>query len=423
MKSAWLILLLSSATARADGALTLDDALHQARVANARLPVAALDVDIDRARVKEARARRWATFHLDGDLRYAPPGARYNGAQTANEERLQVVALQPLYQGGGIRAGMAVADGQLSATTSRYRAVEKDVDLEVRTRFSELVKASNEVQLRREGVDRLRTYLSGIRSRQAAGQGIAADAFKTEVRLDNEEANINDTQRRIDEARLELNDLMGRDPATPLQVAPLPFPTPPVVAGRDDPWNTAPELQVAAAELRAAVAAIAVTRAQRRPHFDLAIDAGLWGSGLTDDPRGVGFVGRLRNDLGVSATLLFSWAFWDFGIYRARLRQAELGRDQARANQLVVMRHARLESRRAGTDLENLFREIAARARTIPAARDSYLEAESLYRGGAGTALEVLDSYTQWIAAQNAYQVALLSYRIAAATALRWGTP
>lgn len=422
MRSACIALILVATSARAQTPVTLDDALREAHVANARLPVAAFDTEIGRARLREARARRWASFSLDGDLRYAPPGARYNGAQTANEERLQLVARQPLYQGGALRAGVAVADAQLAASTARYRAAEKDLDLEVRIRFSELVKATNELGFRQAGVERLRSYLLGIRERKAAGQGVAADLLKTEVRLENEEANIADVQRRLDQARLELNDLLGRDPATPLTVVPLPPPAAPAPS-TGQAWSVVPELRIAEAELRATAASIAVTRGEWRPHLDLTADAGWWGSGFTDDPMGLGFAGRVRNDAGVSATLSFSWAFFDFGIYRARLRQALLRHDQARANQLVAFRQARLAYRRAASDLTNLFQELETRAHAVPTARDSYLESESLYRGGAGSALEVLDAYTQWIDTETVYEDALLRYRAAEATARRWETP
>ncbi|MCA1664306.1 MAG: TolC family protein [Myxococcales bacterium] len=417
-----MLLLLSSIAAHADEALTLDAALVEAQRANARLPPAAFDTEIGRARLREARARRWATLSLEGDLRYAPRGASYNGAQTANEERLQLVARQPLYAGGALRAGVAVADAQLAAAVARYRIAEKDLDLEVRTRFSELLAATNEVRFRETGVERLRAYLMGIRERKAAGQGVAADVLKTEVRLENEEANIADVERRLDQARLELNDLLGRDPGASLTIAPLPRPPPPTAAD-GQPWAVVPELHVAEADLRSAAASVGVTGAEWRPHIDIMADAGFWGSGFTDDPMGLGFAGRLRNDAGASVTLSFSWAFFDFGIYRARLRQARLALDQAHANQLVAFRLARLASRRAAADRSDLFAELQARARAVPTARDSYLESESLYRGGAGTALEVLDAYTQWIDTQAAYEDALLRYRVAEATALRWGTP
>lgn len=63
------------------------------------------------------------------------------------------------------------------------------------------------------------------------------------------------------------------------------------------------------------------------------------------------------------------------------------------------------------------------RSGNVPIAQDSYLRAESLYRGGAATALDVLDAFTQWLDASEAAAEATLGYREAAARLLRWGTP
>ena len=49
--------------------------------------------------------------------------------------------------------------------------------------------------------------------------------------------------------------------------------------------------------------------------------------------------------------------------------------------------------------------------------------AESLYRGGGATVLEVLDSYTTWVDARQTAAAALLNYRTAEAELIRWGTP
>ena len=56
-------------------------------------------------------------------------------------------------------------------------------------------------------------------------------------------------------------------------------------------------------------------------------------------------------------------------------------------------------------------------------ARDAYLEAESRYRGGAATSLEVIDAYAASIEATVRLSDAVSRYRISRALAERWGTP
>jgi outer membrane protein TolC len=54
-------------------------------------------------------------------------------------------------------------------------------------------------------------------------------------------------------------------------------------------------------------------------------------------------------------------------------------------------------------------------------ARDAYLQAESVYRGGQGTALNVLDAYDAWIQADQNRLDVVYSYRVAEAELYRWG--
>ena len=122
-------------------------------------------------------------------------------------------------------------------------------------------------------------------------------------------------------------------------------------------------------------------------------------------------------------TFSLSWPLWDTGVYRARLEQARLGADRARQVATAVRREARLEWRRAFAELWSRYRELLVRTGNVPVAQDSYLRAESLYRGGAATALDVLDAFTQWIDASEAAAEAALGYRAAEARLLRWGTP
>ena len=123
----------------------------------------------------------------------------------------------------------------------------------------------------------LQSYRTNLKSRQAAGQAVAADLFKTEVRLDSEQANILEAERRAEEARITLTALMGRVPGEPMELAPLPAPdlTAPI-----DPADSesSPEVTAAAADARAADAALSAARAERKPHLDLSADVGFWGS-------------------------------------------------------------------------------------------------------------------------------------------------
>lgn len=426
-----LLLLAGAACAAGQAPLTLEDALKEARAANARLPLPALDVAAANEKRNEARAARWLKVALDGDFILAPPSGYDPIVTNLGEERIQVVARQPLYDGGALKAAMQRAEADFAGAGARYRQAVRDVDLEVRSRFAEILEAEAEAQVRREGIERLRTYRVSLQSRRAAGQGVMADLLKTDVRVASEEANVLEAERRRGEARLALNDLMGRDPTAPLELATLPPPSPPEDQ-TGEPWTNTPELEVAQAAVRSAEADIATAAAETKPHLFLTADFGLWGSdtwhAIPPDVRlayapDASFGDRLRRDAGYSFSLFFSWPVWDTGGYRARKAEAGIALEQARRRVEIERRASRLQWQQASAALANLYRQIDVLSRAAPDARDSYLEAESRYRGGAATALEVLDAYSASVDGAVRLAQAVGQFRVASAVQIRWGGP
>lgn len=409
----------------------LDEALRLARAANARLPLASLDVAIARERRAEARAERWLRVALEGGFVYAPADGYDPILTNLGEERQQVVLRQPLYEGGARRAAISEADARIAAAEARFRAVERDVDLEVRSRYAELVFARDEAAIRRDGIARLETYRTSLESRRASGQGLSADVLKTDIRLASERASVLEAERRADEARLELNDLMGRDPQSPLEVEPLSAPPTPAGGDAGEPWAASPELAEAQAQAGAADALLTTARAERKPRVSFAADAGFWGSDTTrlippDLRQGhpnADLSDRIRRDAGYSFRLEFSWPLWDTGAIEARIAQSERSLEEARGRVELERRRSRLEWEKADEALRSLSRSIELLSAAAPDARDAYLAVESRYRGGSVTALEVLDAYASSVDIGVRLADAVERYRIAEAARLRWGSP
>jgi outer membrane protein TolC len=425
MKAPLIALLICAAPVaaamQAEEPLPLEQVLVQARTANARLPVAQQEVLSAEAREREASGELLPKLSIESDLLAAVGGSTYGGTGGfPGEDRLQVVARQPLYEGGELRARAAQALASVQSARAGYRAAEKDLDVDVRTLFAMWVEADVELNFRREGLERLNTYLLGIRARRAVGEGVMSDLLRAQARIAEEEANLAEVQRQLDDVRLQLNELMGRDPEAPLTLVAQEEQAPPVATA--DGWDNAPDIAQARAELVAAEAGITIALAGRRPHVAFEVDGGLFGDGLATGTA-ANFGHRLRSDFGASFLLVASWPVFDFGIYAGRLDEATALASQAERRVSLKSRHARLQWARAQTQLTNGYHLIEARRRAVPIARDTYVSAESLYRGGVGTALEVLDAYTSLIAASRADAQAVLAYRQAEALALRWGTP
>jgi outer membrane protein TolC len=416
-------LLLAAPLARAQDALTLERALDEARAANLRLPLPAFEVQILRARQREAVAEKWLKVAVEGGFIYAPYYSHgYDPALTnLGEARAQVVARQPIYAGGSITAGIEKADAAAAAGEARYRVAEKDLELDVRSRYYELEASVAEQAIRRATLDRIRSYLRLLESRKASGQAVAGDVFKTEVRYALEESARQDAEEHADEARVALNALLGRAPAGALALAPLEPPASPSGEDADAPWENAPEIGQARAEARTAQADAVIARSERLPHLFFNADLGLWTSNTMH--LNADFWDRLWSNRGYSLSMVLSWSIWDRGTLESRIKAADLGLQQAQRAIEAERHDAYAKWAQARIAERRLYDQIVLLSGVVPKARDSYLEAESRYRGGAGTALEVLDAYAAATEAEVKLNDVTARYRVAQAVAARWSAP
>ena len=97
--------------------------------------------------------------------------------------------------------------------------------------------------------------------------------------------------------------------------------------------------------------------------------------------------------------------------------------ESARLNVQRQRREVGRQRAQAIATLQSTYEQIRILSESAPSARDSYLEAESRYRGGAATAFEVLDAYTASVDAAVRLSDAISRYRIAEAVAVRWSEP
>ncbi len=408
-----ILVLLDAARLAPLGAqaqLNLEDALREAHAANAQLPLAAFETRIAAAALREARGALGPRFSLDGDLHGGSPAA-----YAANDGRLQLLAEQPIYDGGALQAGVALQRALSNASQARYRQAEQDLDFAVRVGFAQLLELDSVLAVRNEGIARLQSYRAAIEARRAAGEGVAADLLRTQVQLGQAAADLADASRQRDLARLALNDLLGRDPNAPLTLTAGAVPPPDTVV---EGWTGAPEVRQAEARVAAARSGTVLAAAERRPQLDLVVNAGTqsaFGNSGSAFNNGQG--------QGVEFLLSFSWPLLDAGGYRARRDQARLQLAAAQAGEVAARRQARLAWAAAQSEVAARNREVEIRRQTAATALDSYLSSESLYRGGVATALEVLEAYATWIAANEAVAEAVFNHRVAEAALVRWGTP
>lgn len=389
---------------------TLATALALARRANAKLPIARLQVQGAEARVRQAQGALYPALSLDGDLHGGAPQS-----YASSDALFRVLMQTPIYEGGQLRARLARSNAEADAVRAGYLVAVRDVEYAVRVAYGLVLRAQATLAFRRRAVERLQSYLAVVQSRRAAGQGVGADVLQTRQRLASARADIATVTRDLHDEKMTLNNLLGRDPDAPLSLAPLPDPRSPARES-GQPWLQTPDVTVTDANVRANKANLTAVRTAHKPHLNLEVSVG------TQPVLGSN-AALLNNGTGTGAEVLlsFSMPFWDKGVYQGRLAEASAALGQARQRKVVVKRATRLGWEKAASNVADLFDEYQARNTAASVARDAYLQAESLYRGGQGTALAVLDAYDAWIQADQAQLNVIYDYRVARAEQVRWG--
>jgi len=441
--------------------MSLDEVLRTARAANAALKVPAYDMAIGEQRRREALAVNEWKLLGSGDFIYAPgPPFGYDPAITnLGEERAQVIATRPIFDGGLRRAAVAAADAELAGARAGYRIAERDLDLEVRNNYIDAESALREIDAHREGIAQLREYRILLQSRKSSGMPVQPELLRLDLRLQGEQASILQAEARHRQAIEFLNELMGRDPAAPLEVAPLPElvapssipaaslppsllqappvatpapaappvatpapaatltpPTPATLTPADE-QNPAiaglPETAIALSAVQSAEAKVMLIEAERRFTLGFNADAGLWASDTTH------LTPPDRRDLGYSLNFDFAIPIRD-KTYAPRLAQAKLGIERSRQNLTVAERNAVLQQTQARTALRDIYDEIELLRSMLQSAHDAWLESKSLYLGGSVPFVDVTDAYASWIDSRIQLGDAEARYRQAEALLLRW---
>ncbi len=382
----------------------LDALVHRALAANLDLR-AAID------RVSAARA-----VFVERKLDYAPH-VQSDGAYSHSDEQqpgfgpsrfdvqsdsLGFDASWELDLFGHVRRSVEAARADLGIEQANYRDAQVTVAAEVARNYFELRGVQKRLAVARENLDTERKTLELTRLRDEVGRGSELDVQRSLAHLKATEASIPPLEAAEKQAGYRLAVLLGQRPGAldvelrPATVAVYAKALP--IGDTSELLRRRPDVRAAEQQLAAATARVGVATADLFPRVSVT-----------------GFVGFLSGDVGRlfgtaagsdsrawSVTPSLSWAAFDLGSVRARLRASKAQSDAAAANyEKVVL--AALE------DTENSLLTYTARqvqlkslAEQAAASRRAADLAETQYREGVADFLVLLDAQRTQLDAEDA---------------------
>jgi len=393
----------------------LDDLERRSLAAN-------LDLRSAYDRVRAARA-----VFVERNFDYAPH-VRLDGAYSKSDEQqpgfgtariptqsdsLGFDAAWELDLFGGVRRSVEAARADLGAERANYQDAQVTVAAEVARNYFELRGAQQRLVVARENLDTEHQTLELTQLLEEAGRGSELDVQRSRARLKATEASIPPLEAAESQAGYRLAVLLGERPgALDEELHPAAVATYAKALPIGDPTlllRHRPDVRAAERQLAAATARVGVATADLFPRVNVT-----------------GFVGFLSGDVGRlfgtapggdarawSVTPTVSWAAFDMGSVRARLRATEAQSDAAAANYEKVVLMA-LE------DTENSFLAYSARQAQLKslteqaaASRRAAELADTQYREGVADFLVLLDAQRTQLDAEDSVAQAQTAVNVA----------
>ena len=272
--------------------------------------------------------------------------------------------------------------------------------------------AGRKLENARQALGEARQLLAVTGKQERGGEAAHADVIKAEILVEQRQRDVEDGQLAADKARLGFAVLLFPDFRQDFSVeddldraAALP----PLAQAEEMAGRNNPDLRAATATVDQQTHAVASARAALLP--TLSVD---YFFGINANQFAVHGADNVNN-LGSAAQAQLTVPIWNWGAARSKIRQAQIGLDQARSDltftqrQLLATLHAfHQEAQVAASQVDSLKRSADLSAESL---RLTLLR----YQAGEATVLEVVDAQTTLTQARNARADGLARYRLSLA--------
>jgi outer membrane protein len=377
---------------------TLQDALRAANSTNPQLDAQRAQAEIAEEQLVAARGARLPTVEVNGQ--YGPERVTTNrslvldvgGRQIASA---QVQAVQPIYAGGRILAGIRSAQAGIDASDAELEVIRQDTFLQTVTAYVDVRRDRETLAIRQGSVDLLEEQYRAANDRFEVGEITRTDVALAEARLESARANFALSEAQIEGSEANFAFLVGYSPdelAAPPELTNMPraFEEALEIALANNP-------DIAAAEHNERVAKeqISTARARLRPEVNVVASAAIQGTLNQPDsapsPFGPGGPTPDFSDRNVSAFAQARVPLYQGGVARSQVRSAKLERTQAKLQIEVVRRQTVAQVATAWHSFRAAMIGIEASQRGVAAAEIAFEGGKEELIVGVRTTLDVLD--------------------------------
>jgi outer membrane protein TolC len=415
---------LQNASGQAAGApelvLTLDETIHRAEAnepSYAAATATSRTANLDRSIVL-AGMLPTVDFHNQGiytqPIRSSSPAAsldtspRFIASNGVREYMSQGVVSESFSLGlwGGLRKANAVA----AQAAAEQEVARRGLVAAVTGLFFGELAAADRAAIAKRAHEEAADFLGLTQKREQAREAAHADVVKAQLEEQQCAREMENAQLDAERARLELGVLLFPDPRTPYR---LEEDSPPALASRVDVEQAAaknnPELKSALAAVSQSNADVLIARSAYLPavgiNYTYGIDAPQFAVNGSNQTRNLGYAAGVTVDLPV----------WDWLSAQHKIKQSEIRRDVARVALSATQRRLIAQLDEAYAEAVAAQHQLDSLDGSVEAAKESLRLTRLRYTGGEASVLDVVDSQSALVAAENSRADGRVRYRVARA--------
>ena len=367
--------------------LTADEA---ARIALRRQPnVAIARAGVIAAQGREVQAKSAMLPTIGTAASYTnvalSPVGNVPGSGTTSGYQLTAGVRQLLFDFNHTRDVVRQTSAQERSANASLTKVQSDTVLQVKQAFYAYAQNARLAKVNEVNVANTRNHLAAAQARLNAGVGLPADVVRAQTAVADAIFNLNLARNLASVARVNLAEMMGIDPRTPVELADTDetaIPSDDPTALIDQALKCRPEIAAACASLAAAGYSVSAARTVNSPA--LSANAG-WLQRGSDFPPG---------NKTLTYGVAIEWTPFDSGYTAGRIEEAKANRLAAQAQLDSVRLSVTSDVAQAYLNLKTAEQRIATAAAEVANAQEALRLTEGRYKSGLGTFLDVLDAQT-----------------------------
>ncbi len=395
--------------------ITLQDALTRARANLPQFQSVLTDLGVAKQDKVVARAAMLPQVNYTTQYLYTEGNGTFTGVFIANNAVHEYIAQ------GNAHEVLNLAGGQISdyRRTAAAQAVA-EAKAEIATRGLQVtvvqayygyVIAQRKYATAQQGATEAQRFLNISKQLAAGGEVANSDVIKAQLQNNDRQVALQEAQLAMDKSRLNLAVLLFPNFDENFSVVDD-LRLPPPLPAYDDVLRMAqeknPDLRVATASLEMANHEVKAAWADHFP--TLTLD---WWYGI-DSFHFATYTDGVRN-LGYSAAATLTVPVWNWGATQARVKQAQLQRQQARLELTFAQKQLLSNIHQFYAEAQLSRAELDSLRNSADLAADSLRLTNLRYQGGEATVLEVVDAQNTLIQARDAFDDGAIRYSLALA--------